>query len=276
MPFIFLVCLTKNVYAAKNIFMINRYNDSSTSYVTKRLATATPEQIESFIYEVCELDSASYMKNTINILGTLKFKTIVESKVEILKKCLSEKAYKVFEVMFLDTDLDKQIISTLFLNKAPPLEIAVLLNNLTFKEKFFKAVDRNQIEELKVLIQSDDFEKYPNLFSLMDKSLMRMFTSFSQDTEMLDYFVSEEKLKDLKDFILKQSLNLAVFTHKYDILKHLIMDLNMERTKYVDILLELDRDKVATSLFNARDLQRALETKLTKKSSDIKEEIIKI
>lgn len=256
--------------------MLNRYNDSTTSYVLGRLSNASPEQVDTFIKEACELDSANYLRNAINILGTLKFRTIIESNVDILKLCIEQKAYKAFETIFIETDLDKQIITSLFLNSVPPLEIALLLNNLDVRNKLLLAIDRNQLAEVKKIIKSEKFDNYPHIFSLLDKALMRMFTNYSQDTGLLDYFLFEEKIKEYKEFILRQSLNLAVFTHKYDILKYIIIDLNMERTKYVDILLELDRDKVASKLFNTRDLNQMLEKKLAEKTSEKKEGSTKI
>ncbi len=248
--------------------MLNRYNDSTTSYVLGRLANATPEQIDSFIIESCELDNVNYLRNAVSILGSLKFKTIIESNVDILKLCVEQKAYKAFETIFVETDLDTQIITNLFLNEAPPLEISLLLNNLNLRNSLFVAIDRSQIDKIKRIIQSEDFSNYPHLYSLLDKSLMRMFTGFSQDINVLEYFLFEEKLKDYKDILLKQSLNLAVFTQKYEILKYLIIDLHMEKTKYVDILLELDRDKYATKLFNSRDLSALLHEKLEEKTSE--------
>ncbi len=256
--------------------MTNRYTDSTTSYVYGRLANATPEQIDSFIIEACELDSASYLRNTVSILGSLKFKTIVESNVDILKLCLKQKVYKAFETIFIETDLDKGIIASLFLNSSPPLEIALLLNHIEFRDKFLKHVDRNQVEDLREMVNSLGFTNYPHQHSLLDKALMRMFTSYSEDISVLDYFLHEENLKHHNELILKQGLNLAVFTHKYEVLKYMIIDLNIERTKYVDILLELDKDKVATNLFNSRDLSASLRQKLSEKTSENKEEIIKI
>ena len=256
--------------------MFNRYEDYNTSYVLEKLAKANPKEIDAFIKECCEEDNDSYIRNIVSILGNIKFQTIIESNLEILKQCLDKKNYKSFESIFIETDLSKEIIASMFLHHPPPLEISILLNHLDFKDKFIKAVEWKQINQLKKLIYSDNFKKYPRATSLIEKSIMKMFSSYSENLEILKYFISEKNLENFKELILKQALNLAIFTNKEEIIKYIIIDLNLEKTNDILAILELDKSKFATSLFNSRDLNHILEKKLAEKTSEKREGSTKI
>ncbi len=255
--------------------MIGQNNNTTILSVIDKLAKAKNEELVSIVKEVCQLDENS-LKKVIVLIGDLNFKGLIEYNTDILMFCLEQKKYKCFETIFIETDLSKEVIAKLFLNSVPPLEIALLLNHLDTRDRFLNAVKLNNIEGLKEIIHSEKLVNYPNMHRLIEKALLQIFITRSEEMPILNFLVGEKMLKEYQHYILKKSLNLALFQKKHATVKKIIMDWDIEKETEVELILQMDKDQVAIGLFNTRELQKSLSQKLAKKPLNKKDEIIKI
>ncbi len=123
------------------------------------------------------------------------------------------------------------------------------------KQYFFNACAKNNLDDV-IFILTNNYKISIDLDDFMAVRTACMFGSI----DVLKYFYTEENFKTPINIHIKNDAPFRMATRmgKYDILEYLIFEQNLKKTKEISDYLKKNPNKVVSSMFEARELNKQL------------------
>lgn len=249
---------------------MNEYFDDNTEKLLKVFQdlgdSFNPENIR-FLKNSCLENNKSYVYNFYSMFEQVHVRNILVSKPEILNQLLRDKFIEIANFLITETNFTYEELETFEdwrnLNLEDKCYIKYCIN---YKVDILKAISTCNYESF--VRYYEDIDYFPRPSSLLKLIMNRIVKRDGEEFKILYHFLKSEKTKGLYPNALLDTLILAAFKSREDMIKYLIFDYKIERTSQIDILIEEEKEINLKAMFDSRDLYDSLKELKTKDNKE--------